>query len=256
MAAVTSLDIPHLRNRISGEEWEARVDLAAAYRLVAHFGWTHLTLNHISVRVPGTTDQFLINPFGMLYEHITASSLIKIDVDGNILQDTPFEVNRAGFVIHGAIHMARHDLNCILHTHTIAGMAISALDDGILPLHQGALLFYNATGFHDFEGIAMGVEERERLIRDLGPHKVMVLRNHGLLAAGETVAEAFDLMYHLEKCCETQLAILQTNRPYKLIPKDICEHTARQFKGSARIANRAWPELLKTIDAIDPSFRT
>lgn len=257
MAGATSLEVTHIRNRISDEEWAVRVDLAAAYRLAAHYGWTFLTLNHISVRVPGTTDQFLINPFGLMYEQITASSLVKIDVEGNVLQETSHEVNRAGFIIHGAIHMARPDLHCIVHTHTAAGVAISALEDGILPLHQGALLFYNAIAFHDFEGIAMDTEERTRLIGDLGPHKAMILRNHGLLSAGETVGEAFDLMYHLEKCCQMQLSILATNRPYRLIPKDVCEHTARQFnRGSARVANRAWPALLKIADNIDPSFRT
>src|SRR5215813_13160422 len=161
-------EVPSVRQRVSDAEWQARVELAAAYRLVAHYGWTHLINNHISLRVPGTQDQFLINPYGFLYVQITASSLIKIDVDGNILDDSPYEVNRAGFVIHSAIHMARKDLHAIIHTHTVAGQAVSALDCGILPLNQSAMRFTNRCGFHDFEGVASDLDERERIVHDLG----------------------------------------------------------------------------------------
>lgn len=255
MAVVTPLEIPSIRNRISPEEWQARVDLAACYRLVAHHGWTDLILNHISLRVPGTEDQFLLNPFGLLYDQITASSLVKIDIDGNLLQESPYPVNQAGFVIHGAIHRARHDLNCVLHTHTIAGQAVSALDCGLLPLHQGALAFYNRIGFHDFEGIALDVDEQTRIVDHLGPHKVLILRNHGLLTAGETVAEAFMQMFFLEKCCATQMQILASNQPYKLIPKDVCEHTVKQFGKGGSLSARSWPALVKQMDALDPSYR-
>src|SRR5262245_4151163 len=172
--------VPSVRQRVSTEEWQARVDLAAAYRLVAHYGWTHLINNHISLRVPGTQDQFLINPYGFRYEQITASSLIKIDVDGNILDDSPYEVNRAGFVIHSAIHMARKDLHAIIHTHTVAGQAVSALDCGLLPLNQSAMRYYKRIGYHDFEGVASDLDERARIVADLGEHKCLVLKHHGL----------------------------------------------------------------------------
>jgi ribulose-5-phosphate 4-epimerase/fuculose-1-phosphate aldolase len=249
--------IPSMRARVSPGEWEARVKLAAAYRLTAHFAWTHLVNNHISLRVPGTDDQFLINPYGFLYEQITASSLVKIDVEGHLLQDTDFEVNRAGFVIHSAVHMARKDLHCVFHTHTVAGQAVSALDCGVLPLNQGAMRFYNRVGYHDFEGIARDIDERERLVADLGEHKVLILRNHGLLTAGVNVGEAFHLMYHLEKSCQTQMQVLASNMPYSLSSKEACEKAASQFWRPNRVMGaRDWPALMKFADSLDPGYRT
>ena len=165
------VEMPSVRARVSEDEWQARVELAAAYRLVAHYGWTHLINNHISLRVPNTEEQFLINPYGFLYEQITASSLVKIDVDGNVLDDSPYPVNRAGFVIHRAIHMARKDLHAIIHTHTVAGQAVSALDCGLLPLNQSAMRYYKRIGYHEFEGVANDLDERERIVADLGDHK-------------------------------------------------------------------------------------
>jgi ribulose-5-phosphate 4-epimerase/fuculose-1-phosphate aldolase len=257
MAVVMTFDTPSIRHRISDEEWQARVDLAAAYRLVAHFGWTHLINNHISLRVPGTEDHFLINPYGFLYEQITASSLVKIDVDGKILDDSPYEVNEAGFVIHSAIHMARKDLHCVIHTHTVAGQAVSALDCGLLPLNQGSMRYYNRVGYHDFEGIARNVDERVRIVEDLGEHKCLIMRNHGLLTAGANVAEAFHLMYHLEKSCQTQMMVLASNQPYSVPPPDVCEKAAKQFyRGGRRLGQRDWPALVKLVESLDPSYRT
>ncbi len=240
------------KGKVSEEEWEARLELAAAYRLTAHFGWTHLINNHISLRVPGTEDQFLLNPWGLLYEDITASSLVKIDCDGKVLEDTPFEINRAGFIIHSAIHMARPDLHCVMHTHTVAGQSVSALDCGILPLNQGAMRFYNHTAFHEFEGIAVELGERERLVADLGNHKVMVLRNHGLLTAGVDTGEAFNLMYHLEKTCETQMQVLASNQTYSLPSPEMCEKAARQYWGNGDrvFGTRDWPAMMARADRL------
>lgn len=250
-------DIPSKIGKVSDVEWKARVDLAAAYRLTAHFGWTHLVNNHISVRVPGTDDQFLINPYGFLYEQITASSLIKIDVNGKILEETPFDVNEAGFVIHSAIHMARRDLHAVMHTHTVTGQAVSALDCGLLPLNQGSMRYYNRIAYHDYEGISRDVDERVSIVRDLGAHKCMILRNHGLLTAGVDVGEAFHLMYHLEKSCQTQMMVLASNQKYSMPPPEVCEHAAKQFYRPGRIMGaRDWPALVKLADALDSSYRT
>ena len=233
------------KGKVSEAEWQARCELAATYRLVAHHGWTHLVNNHISLRVPGTTDQFLINPYGLLYEQMTASSMIKIDVNGNRLEDSPYEVNRAGFVIHSAIHMARFDLHCVLHTHTVAGQAVSALDCGLLPLNQGSLRFYKRVGYHDHEGVSRELDERDRLVKDLGPHKVMILRNHGLLTAGVNCAEAFNLMYHLEKSCQTQMQVLASNQKYSIAPEEVLEKSARVFhEGNKPLGQRDWPALM------------
>ena len=242
--------------RVSEQEWDARVNLAAAYRLVAHFGWTHLIQNHITVRVPGTTDQFLINPYGLLYEQITASSLVKIDVEGNLLEETPYEVNRAGFVIHSAIHMARRDLHSIIHTHTVAGQAVSALDCGLLPLNQSALRFYNRIGYHNHEGISHDLSERDRIVRDLGEYKALILRNHGLLTAGANVAEAYHLMYHLEKSCQTQMMVLASNQPYSTAPPEICERGAEQHhRGNRPLGQREWPALLTLVETLYPDYK-
>ncbi|MDH3242947.1 MAG: class II aldolase/adducin family protein [Alphaproteobacteria bacterium] len=255
-AALDIFDIPSMREQVSEEEWQARVELAAAYRLTAHFGWTHLVNNHISLRLPGTKDHFLINPYGFLYEQITASSLLKIDCDGNLLQDSDFEVNRAGFVIHSAIHMSCPDLHCVFHTHTVGGQAVSALECGLLPLNQGAMRFYNRVGYHDFEGIARDLDERDRLVQDLGPHKVLILRNHGLLTAGVNVGEAFHFMYHLEKSCQTQMQVLASNMPYTLPSEEACEKAASQFWRPNRVFGaRDWPALVKLADQLDPSYR-
>lgn len=255
MARAKLKRIPSKRGKVSPEEWDARVELAAAYRLVHHHGWTNLVTNHISLRVPGTDDQFLINPFGLLYIQITASSLIRIDVNGKRLEDSPYEVNQAGFVIHSAIHAARPDLHCVIHTHTVAGQAVSALKCGLLPLNQSAMRFHNRVGYHDLEGIALDTDERERIVHDLGNHKVLILRHHGLLTAGINCAEAFSLMYHLEKCCQTQLMVLASNEPYTVPPKEVCEHTAQQYwRGNRALGQREWPALMEMLEQSYPDF--
>jgi ribulose-5-phosphate 4-epimerase/fuculose-1-phosphate aldolase len=205
---------------------------------------------------PGGRDQFLINPYGLLYEQITASSLVRIDVDGNILDETPYKVNQAGFVIHSAIHMARKDLHCVLHTHTVPGRAVSALDCGLLPLNQAAMRFYNRIGYHDFEGIATDVDERERIVADLGAHQCLLMRNHGLLTSGADCGEAFHLMYHLVRSCETQWLVLGSGQPYSVPPAEVCEKTAGQYwRSGRRLGQFDWPALMKRLDATDPSYR-
>ena len=216
-------------------ERAVRQDLAAAYRLVAHFGMDDSIYTHISARVPGTTDQFLINPYGMLFRDITASSLVKIDLEGRILDDSPYDVNPAGFTIHSAIHSARHDAACVLHTHTVAGVAVSSLAGGLRPCNQWALQFYNRVVYHDFEGIALDAGEKVRLVADLGPTaQVLILRNHGLVTLGRTIPEAVILMLNLERACKVQVAIESSNQPVNPVPPEICEKTARQYDRWAR----------------------
>jgi len=253
---VSNIGSGSVRDRVSAEEWDTRVDLAACYRLVALYGWTHLVQNHVSARVPGKAEHFLINPYGMLFREITASSLVKIDLDGKIVDESPYNVNEAGFVIHSAVHAARPDLHCVLHTHTEAGMAISALECGLLPLNQGAFRFHNRVAYHDYEGIALDLDERARIAEDLGGHKVMILRNHGLLTAGRTIAEAFVLMYHLEKTCRAQLLAMATGAKLLMPPPDVCEHAGAQFERGGRVTGTLdWPALLREADAADPSYR-
>jgi ribulose-5-phosphate 4-epimerase/fuculose-1-phosphate aldolase len=242
---------------MSDAERKVRIDLAAAYRLVAHFGMDDSIYTHISARVPGTSDQFLINPFGVLFRDITASSLVKIDIDGNIIEDSPYEVNPAGFVIHSAVHSARHDAACVLHTHTVAGVAVSSLEHGLEPCNQWALQFYKRVAYHDFEGLALEMNERERLIADLGPKsQVLILRNHGLLTLGRTVSEAFIHMKNLDRACRVQLAIQASGRPVHRVPEDICERTARQYEEwDSRMGvsveqqyRREWGSLLQRLE--------
>lgn len=245
-----------VKRSVSSEEWAAREDLAACYRLAVHYRMTDLIYNHISLRVPGTTDQFLINAFGLLYEEISASNLVKIDVDGKILDDGLFEVNEAGFVIHAAIHKARPDLHCVFHTHTKAGVAISAREEGLLPISQHAMHFYNRIGYHDYEGIALDLDEQSRLVRDLGSHKAMILRNHGLLTAGETVRDAFDAMYYLELSCQIQVDTTAGGSRAIVPSPAVCEHAAHQFETSnGYIRNRDWHAMRRMLDRRDPSYK-
>ncbi|MES2529525.1 MAG: class II aldolase/adducin family protein [Pseudomonadota bacterium] len=253
------------RPSLSDAERQVREDLAAAYRLVAYYGMDDSIYTHISARVPGADDQFLINPFGMLFKDITASSLVKIDLDGRILDDSPYDVNPAGFTIHSAVHSARHDAACVLHTHTVAGVGVSSLAGGLAPCNQWALQFYNRVVYHDFEGIALDFEERERLIADLGPSsRAMILRNHGLLTLGRTVSEAFILMLNLERACRVQMAIQASGQPIHPVPADVCEKTARQYEsgGSSRKVGdpdpngREWAAMLRRIEPLPAtSFR-
>jgi len=251
---------------ISEAERQVRIDLAACYRLVDLFGMSDMILNHISARVPGDEEHFLINPFGMMYEEITASSLIKVDLDGNVIYNpnTEYTINLPGFVIHSAIHAARPDVGCVLHTHTPAGMAISALECGLLPLNQTAMRFASAVAYHDFEGVAVDVDERERLARDLGDKDVMILRNHGLLSVGRTVAEAFVNMQRLERACQTQLLTMSAGSPLHMPAPEVVDKAYQQLRlaptpnpdGShPPHGEREWPALLRMLDRRDMSYR-
>jgi ribulose-5-phosphate 4-epimerase/fuculose-1-phosphate aldolase len=254
----------------SDEEWRLRRELAACYRLIAHFRMTDLIFTHISVRIPGPEHHFLINPYGLLFEEITASNLVKIDLDGNAVEPSPHPVNPAGFVIHSAIHAARDDAHCVLHTHTKAGCAVAAQQDGLLPLNQISLEFYNNTAYHDYEGIALDLAERERLVNDLGDKPVLILRNHGLLTVGRNAQQAFLRMYYLEKACEIQLAAQAGGTALVLPPKAVCEHTERQFNAPPASVTRpvndgvladidgydlSWSALLRLLDRIDPGYK-
>jgi len=245
---------------ISPEEWQVRVDLAACYRLIAHFGWDDLILTHNSARVPGRHDQFLINPLGLMFTEITASNLLKIDLDGRLVEPSEYEPNRAGFVIHSAVYMGRPDVNCVIHTHTEADIAVGALAEGLLPLSQWAMRFYNRLGYHDYEGVSLDLDERERLQRSLGNHPVLVLRNHGLLATGRNVAEAFSLTYHFERSAAAQLKIQAAAAGgFKIVmpPAETCERQAALFADNPNLAGqREWPALLRLLDRIDPSYRS
>ncbi|MBV8535434.1 MAG: class II aldolase/adducin family protein [Alphaproteobacteria bacterium] len=240
---------------VSAAERQVRIDLAACYRLVAHFGMDDLVYTHITARVPGSRDQFLINPFGTMFSEVTASSLVKIDTDGNVISPRKAKINPAGFVVHSAIHMHRHDAGCVLHTHTEAGMAVAAMKEGLLPLNQKSMIFHNRVGYHDYEGLAFSTDERLRLYRDLGNHKALILRHHGLLVVGEDCADAFSLMYSLEVACRLQVAALSMNRAIDLPDPKVSEHTAHQFESYPDPARtREWPGLLRLLDRIDPSY--
>jgi ribulose-5-phosphate 4-epimerase/fuculose-1-phosphate aldolase len=251
--------VKSVREQVSPEEWDARVNLAACYRLTALYGMTEMIANHISCRVPGHHDQFLINPYGLLYEEMDASCMIKVDVDGKVLFNaTDHNVNAAGFVIHSAIHMAKHDIDCVAHTHTPAGMAVSAMECGLLPLAQTSMRFVHI-GYHDFEGIADDVGERERLVRDLGDHEAMILRNHGLLVVGCTIPAAFNALWRLERACQVQVMALSCNTKLILPSNEILEKTFDKVKPRPERPNRngdlAWPALMRQLDRIDPSYR-
>jgi ribulose-5-phosphate 4-epimerase/fuculose-1-phosphate aldolase len=259
MSASALKKVPSVRDRVSPEEWQKRVDLAAAYRLVAFYGMDEMIANHISTRVPGSHSEFLINPYGMLYEQMHASCFIRIDLDGKeLFNPTEYGVNRAGFVIHSAIHAAREDVDCIIHTHTLAGMAVSAMKVGILPIAQTAMRFSDIT-YHAFEGIADDLDERARLVRDLGKAEAMVLRNHGLLATGTSIPEAFNNMFRLERSCQLQVMALSCNTELSLPSKEVVAHTNRQFSpatpGVRRRGLLEWPALLQRLDALDSSYR-
>ncbi|PYM40370.1 MAG: class II aldolase [Candidatus Rokuibacteriota bacterium] len=248
-----------LRDKVSPEEWAVRVDLAACYRLVAHYGWEDLVFTHITARVPGTEDQFLINPYGMFFDEITASSLVKIDIHGSKVQDSPYPVNPAGFVIHSAIHAARHDARCVLHTHTLNGVAVSTQRAGLLPISQHSISVLASLGYHDFEGPALRDDEKPRLVADLGDKTSLVLRNHGLLTVGQTVAEAFVAMYYLETSCAIQVRAQSGGGELIPVPKEVIESSyAQLMAGPGRRGNLGalvWPGLLRRLDRLDPSYR-
>lgn len=246
---------------ISAEEWQVRLDLAACYRLVHHHGWTSQVYNHITARVPGS-EAFLINPFGLGYDEITASNLVKIDLDGNKLDDPPHPVNKAGYVIHSAIHGARHDIACVLHTHSENAVAVSCLEEGFVPMTQTGFMFFERIGTHEYEGIALDLDERERLVTDLGPENhTLLLHNHGLITTGPSVASAFTRLYHFEDNAAIQLKVMASGGTLKLPSRAVMERTREQFEGGAAQAGAAvrlpeWPAYLRLLDRIDPSWRS
>jgi ribulose-5-phosphate 4-epimerase/fuculose-1-phosphate aldolase len=246
-----------VRRRVSDAEWQMRVDLAACYRLIAHFRWTDFIYTHISVRVPGEDDRFLINAYGLLFDEIKASNLVKVDHDGKVIDDpTELGVNPGGFTIHSAIHMARPEIACVLHTHTAAGIAVASQKNGLLPVNQHALRFHNRVAYHDYEGVSLDWDERERLKKNLGDKNVLVLRSHGLLTCGRTIREAFDLMYYLERACQGQITAQSTGVELIYAPPDVAEHVAKQFERPERpAAQRDWPALLRLLDRTDPAYK-
>jgi len=250
-----------LRDRVSEAEWKVRTDLAAAYHLAVIYGWTDMILTHFSARLPDAENQFLLNAYGLMFDEVTASNLVKIDHEGNILEDvTGMGVNQAGFVIHGCVHMARPEAQCVLHTHTRAGIAVAATTEGLLPLSQHSARLVSEVTYHAYEGIALDMEERERLATNLGPEsRCMVLRNHGLLTLGRTVREAFNLMYNLEQSCRIQIdALASAGRAgVRLIPDEVIQRVRTQaFRPRAESEYRDWPALLRMLDRRGIDFRS
>ena len=255
------LKISSMKDRCSPQEWQARVDLAACYRLVDLYGMSDMMANHISMRVPDE-ETFLINPYGMMYEEITASSLIKIDLAGNILAKPDFGelsygINKAGYVIHSAVHEARHDVACVIHNHSWASMAVSALDCGLLPITQTAMRFLKI-GYHEYQGVVLNDAEKESLVRDLGKGEALILRNHGALVVGRTVGEAFNWTHRLELACRSQVAAMSCNTKLREVPQAVLEETWNNYQPGTRrpYGLMEWAALLRKLDRLDPSYRT
>jgi ribulose-5-phosphate 4-epimerase/fuculose-1-phosphate aldolase len=252
--------VASLKDKVSKEEWQLRVDLAACYRLIALYGWDDLVFTHVSARIPGPEHHFLINPYGMMFEEITASSLVKVDDKCRKLMESPFPVNPAGFVIHSAVHHAREDVGCVLHVHTVAGVAVSAQKAGVLPISQQSTIVLASLGYHDYEGIALLDDEKPRLVRDLGNNQFLMLRNHGLLTVGPTIADAFLLMFTFQRTCEIQVAALAGHSDAgKLIPVDpkivagVKQNVQVVTKGM--MGGLAWPGLLRKLDRVSPVYK-
>src|SRR5438477_2856631 len=247
-----------IREQVTETEWKARVDLAAAYRLVALYGWDDLIFTHISARVPGADHHFLLNPYGMMFDEVTASSLVKVDLDGKKVLDSPYFINPAGFTIHSAVHAAREDALCVMHLHTDYGIAVSAQKSGLLPISQQAMFALSSLAYHDYEGLALDEEEQPRLVADLGDKKFMILRNHGLLTIGRTAAEAFLGMFLLERACEIQILAQSGGGELSMIPEPIVDRVASQLSAVTvgQGAELTWPGLLRKLDRIDSSYRS
>ena len=254
------MQLPSLKHVVSEDEWKLRVNLAACYRLVAMYGWSDLIFTHISAKLPesvsGKDHHFLINPYGLMFDEITASSLLKIDLQGKQINESPFYVNHAGFVIHSTIHEARHDVECVLHTHSRAGVAVSAQKEGLLPISQQSSLILSSLAYHDYEGLAVHDDERDRLKVDLGTNKYMILRNHGLLTVGRSVPDAFLAMYFLEMSCQIQISA-QTGGTLSPVPQKVLDGVTtavrvQESKGSA--ADLTWPALLRRLDRLNPGY--
>jgi ribulose-5-phosphate 4-epimerase/fuculose-1-phosphate aldolase len=242
-----------VRDEVSLEEWQTRVELAACYRLVDKYEMTDLIYNHITARVPGTEHHLLINLYGLLYKEVTASSLVKIDLDGNVVwkPESDYDLNVAGYVIHGAIHRARPDVRCVIHTHTRAGMAVSSMRQGLLPITQTSMRFHNHIGYHDYEGPAIDKAEQERLVQDIGQHNALVLRNHGLLTCGPSIPEAFNLIYQLEQACRAQVDVMAASAEIITPDDETVAYTARLYQPDVRrpYGLLEWPAMLRLLDA-------
>ena len=251
------MNIASLKEVVSEAEWQLRVDLAACYRLIALYGWSDLVFTHVTARVPGPEHHFLINPYGLMFDEITASSLVKVDQQCNKLNDSPFTVNPAGFTIHSCIHEARHDVSCVLHTHTRADIAVSAQKAGVLPISQQSTFVLNSLAYHSYEGVALRDEEKARLVADLGNKNFFMLRNHGLLTVGRSVAEAFLSMYTFENTCRIQIDAQSGGGELLQVDPSILDGMPQVMKTvtAGQGANIAWPALLRKLDRTDPSFR-
>lgn len=247
----------NVRAQVSAEEWQARVDLAAAYRLVDHYGWTDMIFTHLSMRVPGPEHHFLINPYGMMFDEVTASNLVKIDLDGNIVMHNGYDVNPAGFCIHSAIHMSREDAHAVMHVHTDDGVAVASMAEGLLPITQTAMVIHDEVAYHEYEGVALDLGERERLVRDIGDKKLLILRNHGTLAVGATVSDCFLMLYTLERACSMQVRAMTADKLHQPSAASV-ETSRRQGKmlmSAGELDQLAWPALLRMLDRKDPSYR-
>ena len=247
-------------NNMTEAEHTTRVDLAAAFRLVDLYGWSDMLATHLSARIPGPDEHFLINPVGMMFEEMTASCLVKVDIDGNILSESEFGINPAGYTIHSAVHMGRKDAGCVIHTHTAAGLGVATQKSGLLPLTQMALAVIAQTGYHDYEGPAFDLRERDRLINDLASNNVLILRNHGLLTVGKTVAEAFVWLFRAERACRFQLSFQQAGVPAQEIPKEVQDISIERSKkaisasGHRPIGQFEWPALLRKLNRENPGY--
>jgi ribulose-5-phosphate 4-epimerase/fuculose-1-phosphate aldolase len=255
MADGSLAGLSSLKGKVSEDEWKARVDLAALYRLVALYGWDDMIYTHISARIPGPEHHFLINPYGMFFEEITASSLVKIDLEGNILQETPYFINPAGFTIHSAVHAAREDAQYVMHLHSDQGVAVSAQKDGLLPLSQHALIVLPRLAYHDYEGIALNLDERDRLVHDLGDKStLMLLRNHGTLAVGKTAADCWTGMFYLERACKQQVMALSVGRDNVLIAPQEAQDEVKSQVSRGIGGGLAWPGALRRLDRENPGY--
>ncbi len=261
LRAVEPLQRPH----ISEEQWRVRIDLAACHRLTDLYGYSDIVWNHISARVPEEPDRFLINLFGLRFDEVTASNLVTLNADGEVVVPAMMpdgsiidssESNVTGFVIHSAIYNARSDVNCVMHTHSRAGLAVSALKDGFMPTVQDGFQFYDRVAYHEYEGLSLDLGERERLAANLGDKPVMIMRNHGLLSTGSTVAQAFIRMHYFEKSCQAQIDAMMAGQPLHLPATEVCERAAKQYEGLAPSGHYEWPALLRKLDQLDPSYKT
>ncbi len=247
-----------IRSQVSDEEWRTRIDLAAAYRLVDHYGWTDMIFTHLSARVPGPEHHFLINPYGMMFDEVTASDLVKIDLDGNIVLSNGYDVNPAGFCIHSAIHIAREDAKAVMHLHTDDGVAVSSMAEGLMPITQTSMIIAEEIAYHDFEGVALDLSERERLVTDLADKRLLILRNHGTLAVGKAISDCFLMLYTLERACTMQVrALTGGGKIYQ--PSEQSIETTRQqgrsLMSPGALDLLAWPALLRLLDRKYPGFR-